>query len=442
MKLFGTVKKQATAFILVFILICLPGCEKKASGSGTPKNDDLIIRQDEEGLVEVRIKNGEATVSFDLDKWERLYNLSLYIEEYVYTPYGTIPKKGPFQISGLSGKVLDACVGKVPELDYYYFPYEHFEDFFLPSIMLLTEDGTVSWLLATPIPLEQLYDKMLIDGSFYIDGKLPLLNNIVSLSYENDSEGFGKKTFFANTLDGSRYNLLLFCRLLTLCDVDWYCLPVREVPDFSLSLLSFDESGGVTFRRRNENGFIVRHEGTYEISLNKDNERFPAAVSLDLSLGWWDTFEVDGNAKNPPQKISGKYSMETDGELWVLWQADGDPLFIGDSVTPEGYTLARFSQPDEYMDMSGESLWFFQNEILYVLENLCEETINNIAKGMVVVNGEEKTVINGDYCHIVHLGNYVNDKHFETKAIYAVNDRYEVYRYDAKTKKWISLVMG
>jgi len=441
MKLFDTVKKQATAFILVFILICIPGCEKNASGSAS-KNDGLIIRKDEEGLVEVRIENGEATVSFDLDKWERLYNLSLYIEEYVYTPSGIIPKKGPFKISGLSGKVLDACVGKVPQLDYYYFPYEHFEDFILPSIMLLTEDGTVSWLLATPIPLEQLYDKMLKDGSFYIDGKLPLLSNIVSLSYENDTEGFGKKTFFANTQDGFRYNLLLFCKLLTLCDVDWYCIPAREVPDYKLSLLSFDESGGVTFKRRYENGFIVRHGGTYEISLNKDNERFPASVSFDLSLDWWDTLEADGNAKNPPQKISGKYSMETDGELWVLWQADGDSLFIGDSVTPEGYTLARFTQRDEYEDMSGESQWFFKDEVLYVLENLCEETINNIAKGMVVVNGEDKVDINGDYCHIVHLGNYVNNRHFVTRVIYAVSASYEVFRYDAKTKKWIALAMG
>jgi len=426
--------KKATAFILVFILICLPGCEKKASGNAVGP----VIRQDEEGLVEVRIENGEATLTFNLDKWEKQYNLSLYIEEFVYNPSGAIPKSGPFKISGFSGKVLDACVGKVLAMDYYYFPFEYFDDFIIPSIMLLMDDGTVNWLLANP--MAQLFERMLNDSSYHIDGKLPLINNIASLSFEDDNAGFGEKAFFAADREGSRYNLLAPWKLLTLCDAAWYCMPIGSIPAYTPALLSFDESGGVTLKRRHENGFIVLHKGTYKINLIKNSEQFPAAFSFDLSLDWWDTPE--GDTKSPPQKISGKYSVETDGELWTLWQGDGDPLFMGDNLTPEGYSLARFNQPDEDVDMTGESRWFFQEEVLSILETLCEETMNSIARGMVVVNGEEKVDINGDDCHIVHLGNYVNSRHFVTRAIYAVNYRYEVFRYDAKTQKWIALAMG
>ena len=189
---------------LLLCIACLSGCGSSWGLSEAPEEpvaapeeeeepDSILVRQDEEGLVSVRIEDGKAEVLFDLDRWETLYNISDRIDTSFYDP--DLLREGPFRIEGLSGRVRDACIGKVKMLD-----HKHYENFTVPSVVLLMEDGTLEYFLADPYIGDY-------EWVFYSQGRLPWLKDIVSLAYGQDGDGFGDMTIFAWDSQGMLFDI-------------------------------------------------------------------------------------------------------------------------------------------------------------------------------------------------------------------------------------------
>ena len=185
-------------FIVVFVAaLCLffaAGCGGQTAETPAPPDGEngaaarqgaegeggAVIRQDADGLVSVSIENGKAALTFDNS--------------------GTA-REGPFPIEA-SGRVRDACIGIIEALS--GLVYSGSPDFAAPAVILLMEDGSLEYTVASPNAVEHT-------GAFYSFGKVPWLKDIVSLSYESDGEGLGEMTVFAEDESGKRYEVRLPC---------------------------------------------------------------------------------------------------------------------------------------------------------------------------------------------------------------------------------------
>ena len=316
--------KKIVLLMLLFGIIGLAGCggnpspSDTAEPSGASDGDDSLIRTDNEGLVTVTVKDGKAGLSFDLDKWIELHDEILTISPDVsdISQLG----KGPFEIAGLSGKVKDACVGKVGVLDNH-----DYKNFVFPAVMLLMEDGSLEYTLADPLSGD------LISSA----GKLPWLKNIVSLSYEQKGEGLGDMTIYADDADGLRYDTGLLGGFMNVFDYDW----VAELGNDACCTLSFSENGEVTLGAGWIGSEITdSYPGTYTIYLaeNAADGQRPGVISFAF-----------------PTFKSGTYFFEADAYYLKLWISDGDPFCVDDGGSAvESY---EFWQPSLHMGYEDES---------------------------------------------------------------------------------------
>ena len=293
-------KKRIAVFILVLCLLLCAGCGKDnllTPGKTEPAKAGVLIRKDKEELVELRIEDGKATLSFNLDRWDSLYGIRKYGEE---NYPGAELMTGPSQVQHLSGKVKDACIGKVAGL-------EQGGELAIPAAVLLMEDGRLEWLLADPF-----------DAEHYSQGVLPWLEGIVSLSYESDREGFGNMSIYAADADGARCDVRIPCGLIGIFEAQW------QEEDCGLTL-DFEEGGAVTL-----NGNL---KGKYEIALTEGADQRPGMI----------TFEFPGKR--------GVYFTESDGFLLTLFPADGDDVFSEIGETGDAYA---FFQPASHMSFDGD----------------------------------------------------------------------------------------
>jgi len=405
-------KKHVIAIALILVIVCLCGCGIIKNKSG------IIIRRDSEGLVELRIKNGAAELSFDLDKWENLYHINTAVAE--IQPGRTL-KSGPFSVAGLSGRVKDARIGKVAALDAYA------EEITMPAVLLLMEDGGLEWFRANPFMPE-----------FVSFGKVPWLKDIVSLSYEND--GAGEMTIFAKNKSGFRYDVRTFCSLMSVFKDEWvYEIGPGHDGDKHCIFISFSEDGKLSFRKgllKMGDAYLF-YAGKYTVS-NIGNKPV-------LALELWDEWELD--MSNPdfssPPLLSGKYFFKSDGVYLTLDLAEGDPMNSSDDKPVKEYRFWQPSMSDVLPDAHNDSESAgIESKAFYVLRELCEETINYFKMGMTPVFTGDSETIDGKLCWKVNVGTD-HDEHFVTEFIYAVNlDSMQVYRYDALEDEWIPLAMG
>ena len=92
--------------------------------------------------------------------------------------------------------------------------------------------------------------------------------------------------------------------------------------------------------------------------------------------------------------------------------------------------LTGWYDEDDYDD------FWFESKFFYVIENLCDETVNLLKKGMVAVWLNDYEVIGGEGCWKIAIGTG-NEEHFAAEFIYAVGeDSGEIYRYDVITDNW------
>ena len=406
-------KKQTTAIILVLVITGLFGCEARGG----------VIR-DAEGLVELRIENGAAKLSFDLDKWEKLYHIKAYAanaEEY----FGVTLKNGPFPITGLSGRVKDACIGRVAALD----PYA--EGITMPAVLLLMEDGSLEWLHADPLGW---FGSNPSAPGFESFGRLPWLKDIVSLSYEKDSAG--EMTIIAKDKGGLRCDVRTFCCLVTVFDYEWVYEIGPAGEDTECIFLELKEDGGISVRKgllRLGDAYVF-YTGKYTVS--------PAGDKPVLSMELWDEWELD--MSNPdfssPPLLSGKYFFKSDGVYFTLDLSEGDPLHSLNGKPVKGY---QFWQPDLEAGPGGDIFSTgIADEVLDIVKNYCEETINYLKKGMTAFCTGDYEIIDGNFCWKVALGTD-HDENFVIEFIYAVDlDSKQVYRFDVLENRWIPLAMG
>ena len=400
-------KRQAIIFLLILCMICLSGCGLKPAEPNTnlPKNDGAVIRQDPDGLVEVRVEKENAKISFNLDKWDELYRVKAYSAENY--PDLTL-KSGPFPVTGLSGRVKDACVGIISTLDW----NEH--GFISPTIILLMEDGRLEWLLAD-----------LFTSELSSLGELPWLKDIVSLSYEKDNEG--EMTILATDKGGSRCDVRSFCSLTSVFEHEWVC-EIGPAPDDDTEciFLTLREDGGLSLYKglMNMGDAYVFYTGLYTVEF--------AGPRPVLNIELWNELDID--LANPdfssPPELSGKYAFEADWLYLNLYYAEGDFLDSDARRYP-------FWQPAMQYGYTGWDYYGFDGgdeaNSRYIIENYCDETMSALSRGLTAQFREETVTLGGEVCHIFHMkdGSY-------TENTYAVNvPVMKVYRFDESKDEYV-----
>ena len=83
-----------------------------------------------------------------------------------------------------------------------------------------------------------------------------------------------------------------------------------------------------------------------------------------------------------------------------------------------------------------------EETVMYVLANLCEETIDHFSNGMIPMYINNYEIINGEMCWKVAIGTG-DEEDFSIEYVYAVGeDSRQVYRADIDAGVWIGLAMG
>lgn len=322
------------AAITVFLCICvLASCgqktqslQKQNSANITlqEQSDNVLVREDSEGLVQVRIENGDAVIWFDYDKWDSLYGVYAFMDEFNLAvknpdnPYrrGTSAHSsfgGGFPITGLSGRVADACIGKIEALDLL-----NYQDFVSLSVFLLMEDGSLEWFYADPLApaIVESFD------AYESMGPLPWMDGIKSLSYEPDNEGIGEMTVYAEDVEGRRFDLRIPWHFKNFFAGTWTCDLLTPDNTWLNSYLRFNPDGKVTFyiapSVESHDVILAGYSGSFYITLAENEDIRPGLIFFDMEADGW----------NPRPKIKGSYFAEVDyGGNLNLWISDGDFLY-------------------------------------------------------------------------------------------------------------------
>ena len=370
-------KKHNIAVVLILCLICLTGCgligigggangdfdalpeisdlaermrsERESVSTGQYEENDeddkispigsgVLIREDAEGLISVRIEDGRAELVYDLDRWDSLHD----IYENSYYPIEEIIE-GPFLIvTSNGGRIKDACIGKIDDL---FMGYLSLRDFITPTVALLMEDGSVEFTRADPFMGVYMFG----DTSLYSHGKLPWLEDIVSLSYENEKEGIGGMTIFAEDKYGLLYNVQRLYTMVGIFEDEWLFRQDREgFPEWRYCILKLVEGYSVPrayFETGLTDGWGIgnygKYEGYYEISLAENapgDGRRPGLITFDLTMTGGDT-EHDW--------IFGTYFIQLrDGITMELWHSDGDHLAYMDGEPLTDFYFFRPNDPE------------------------------------------------------------------------------------------------
>ena len=423
-------KKQLLTLLLAFFLIGLWSCAKnEPKPAAADQNNTSQIRRDAEGLVELRIENGAASLTYNLGKWEELHRIRAFAAE-------RFPdlklSGGPFPVEGLSGRVKDACIAKVGDLD--YLKYSDAEDFstygnlVMPAVIFLMEDGGVEWGLA---------DVLNYSGAVYIDGRLPFIRDIVSLSYEPDRGGIkSRDTIYATDKNGLRYDMKLLCGLTAFFETGWRSeWPGRNDEEFNFSNLLFTEDGSVVFTLGLQDEYTdwnyAGYFGIFEIFLaeNDPGGKKGGTITFDLSLDFT-------NRDKCPVTNRGTYLISGDsGWALTLWLESGDPLLDGYGNPVERYL---FYPSDHFIGGYGPAgNYDFTHDLAgYLLDKV--EKAHAFVHGLgmsTLVTGETEELRGSGDCILVFLGSEDDDQ-FVKEIQYAISGDGVIFEYDPIFDLW------
>ena len=392
------------AFAVIFTTILFSGCASKKQGTD-------LVRSDEDGLIEVHInKGGDAWIVFNYDKWEKLPNYKRVSE----TAYISEAREGKHPIGNLSGPVRDACIGKLDILAANYY-----DDFTLPTVILLMEDGGVSWVYADPFSADPF------------SWDLPLINDIVSLSWEAEGEGIGDMTIFAKNSAGLVYDMRRICNLKDIFEGTW----ISEIETGAAELyqyLTFSEDGSVTLQNINFEGNILDHyTGTFRFFLAEDGAEGKSSdtISFDLNL---DTSISDVNS---PRKIKGEYRSWHDGITpFNFMLSEGDALYTLNGIPIEVHRFVMSYYGDDGLDAFSMSDEEFVEYILKYTPK-AREMVEDMGMS-VLVTGEISYL--GEHigeCRDAWVGTNHNDN-FVREILFSMSRSGEIYEYDPIGDGW------
>ena len=433
------------------------GVQALASG-GSGAKGNALVREDTEGLITLSIEDGQGELVYNLGLWDRLHD----IYDNAYYPIEEI-SEGPFYIvTAGGGRIKDACIGKIDD------PFEGYlslRDFITPTVALLMEDGSVEFTRADPYMGVYMFG----DNSLYSHGKLPWIKDIVALSYENEKEGIGGMSIFAEDKDGLLYDIKRLYTMAHIFDQEWFFMQdIEGTPEWRYCSLQLSEtSHSVAFETGTSDGWGIGdygiYEGSYQISLaeNAPDGRRPGLITFFLTRIQGDT---------DIEHIDGTYFIQNrDGMTMELWHSNGDHLSYvdGNPLTEFYFYLASESDyggdgdwDDGY---SGDSL--FDDEIVivtswsdaglaeffddprftyyglagYTNKTMIDYLLYSVAEarelvqslGMAALCYGEATELNGvGLCRDVFLGTNRPDQ-FVREIHYTIADYGDIYEYDA-----------
>ena len=258
---------------------------------------DASIVEDDEGLVSLQLKNGEAFLYLNLDRWDSQLDLGDYEEIY----------PGPFNVDVKSAGIKDASIGRVDNIDFRYVDF--------PTVFLLMDNGDIEWFNVILEDLEGL-------SQISSEGKIKGIPPIESLFNENSGDGFGKIDPFGKGRDGNIYNLTRAVQYTSLTEEAWFwggygswlTIEEGEVDIASLEdyygVLYFFEDGNLLLKKGYLGQEISSYWGTYDLQLSEKDDRRPGILSISLYI------DMDSGYPNQASYIGGDFFTE------VLYQSE------------------------------------------------------------------------------------------------------------------------
>ncbi|HZJ76382.1 MAG TPA: hypothetical protein VFC70_01615, partial [Oscillospiraceae bacterium] len=395
--------------------------EKNSDSSMENKIENVIVRGDEDGLVKIRTENGKVYISFDVDKWINDPDFYDYLEtqKEVHGYDGNIIDE-EFIIGELSGTVKDICVGKIESLEYVYD-----SDFITPAVFFLMEDGTVEWMYAFPY-ITEFQDETVYMNSYVSYGKISWIKDIVSLSYEAETEGVGNKSVFATDKEGLKYNLKIPAGLGGITSFPWTTeLFYDEHHDtyYVVDLRLSEDGKAVLTKGLSDYPPEKTYEGTYELYLDESSSKGYRAGMIGFDLK---SRSPDFGEKN--REFKGVYFIDSDFNSMTLWPADGD-------IFHQGIDEYKF-----FSKLDGEmiDIWGMTDEKLTEYLLMCVPEAEHYVKdlGMAVLVTDEATKFEyGEMGRNIWLGTDHKD-HFVKEILYTVTNYNQVFEYDVVNDEW------
>ncbi len=378
--------------------------------------DGVIIRSDAENLVEVRIENGNASVTLNAVRFDELYDYKKRYESEIYT--------GIIKIVGNFGKIKDACVAQIPNLDFL-----NGTDFVTPTIFLLMEDGTVEYVFVDFLPHEFQVQE------FYSSGPILWIKNIKTLSSESDGEGFGSTTVFAEDKNGIRYDLRIPVSFSELYSGPWVCDIYNMDGYYSASgyygVLNFHENGTVVF----EKGWIgedvnVRYAGTFDLTIAENSGIRPGMMTFDLFL------DSSSHTKSEPKEIHSVYFAEAINLIGLqLWYSNGDYLHSNEKGPVMNWDFELGYNPlgdNPYISVGETTFGSYVEYLLFTIDSVRDMVESH---GMVILDTGEYVEINGGYYRLLSLATN-HQEHSSRETHYAVSDDGVIYEYNVILDEW------
>lgn len=401
-----------------FDLLTKKDKDGKAAGEKKEKNSWT----DEKGLIKIWKENNDYYIYNDLEKWEEIHDIYNYHES-IYN-FDTHLVDRELLIEGLNGEIIDvAIVG----IDGYGGSLDEKNDF--PLIFMLMESGEVAWLYGYP-PWDSDYDEgeSFYQESQHIYGHLPYLKDIVSLSYEKDTEGIGGLTLFAIDKDGLRYDIRHIFDFAALSHIGWLTFP-SNAHDGEFESIQIDLSidGDARMIKTIYGEVEIFYEGSYDIHLDDSSSKGYRAPSLTLDLK---LDHITNDAYTDKERFKGTFMLALDEVRDIIFYPSD-----GDSFDNEGEFYKFIIAEPEY----DFSIWYLTDDefIEYFLDVMPHIKKDMVEKqGMsLLVDGESTELIDYGYCRNIVLGtnrgeSLVREKHF------TVTDEGSVFEYNPLDDLW------
>ena len=425
----GMIKRRVLPLVLILCLIGLAGCggETPAAEAAAPpaqppaspvQTDGALIRSDADGFVAVRIEDGRAELTFDLEKWDSLCGIHNVYEEAGYKDtkqmYG-----GPHEIEFyLDSGCIDACPGFVPGLE------SDFLGLNLISIIYLMEDGSVQYMSVVPYPWD------FEAATYYSHGILPWINDAASLSFEPENEGYGDMTLYVWDKNGLSYDVRDFAPLLSVFDCEWiYDIGQTGDDDMECIVLRFFDDGSILMTKKQyyKGDIFASYAGQYTVTGSFAGGKPVMAIEL------YDEWENQ-------LAYQSEYYFTVDDDTFTLYLAEGDGLHsFEDGTTAVVYPLwADWSiMYEPYGDLEDEGSVL---DFLFTYMPSLGLRVHDYGFDILVTDElVDLTDIDAGFCRLVALGTD-HPERFVREELYAISNDEKVYGYDAVADLWWYIV--
>lgn len=365
---------------------------------------------DRDGLVKVWKEGSDYFIYYDLDKWEALHDITSFNQ--AAFPNSTFVDK-QVKITGINEGVKDIVILSI---DGYGGPYGYREDF--PNIFFIMESGYVAWKGCYP-PRNMIGEdgKSYIEDEQYIYHYLPYIEDIISLSIENDNEGMGTETVFAIDKKGLRYDIRHVLDFDYLVFDQYACYPSQSYGGkYDIIDLHMGSDGAAYIFKTIGSDAIVL-SGTYIFHLDDSSSKgFRApSISFDMEL------EPEMLEAYPSEaKFQGTFLVAEDNNEFQFFHVAGDSFEEGqDHFTFTAGTSFEGGQVED--DVEDEiDIWYMSEEdfMNYVKEAIPEVVYKMENMGMaLLVDGTDTDLADYGYCRNIYLGTnhggqFVKENHY------------------------------